>query len=80
MNAHVAGDKDLTLASEDEPRRYQVQEKAGWYDVVDGAGAVVCSCGSQANAQQYVALLTQAYRRGYRLGYRQAKHGRDEGC
>ena len=33
---------------------------------------MILACGAEANAGQYAALLNQAYRRGYKAGYRKA--------
>lgn len=35
--------------------------------------AVIVACGHEANASQYAVLLTQAYRRGYKAGYRKGR-------
>ena len=41
--------------------------------VVDASGSTICVCGSRPNAEGYAALLNQAYRRGYKTGYRVAR-------
>jgi hypothetical protein len=60
-----------TDPDENEPFRVEVAD--GEFRVVDLAGQVVLVCGNEANASQYVALLSQAYRRGYKAGYRKAR-------
>ena len=37
------------------------------------AGEVVLGSGDEASAQQYAVLMNQAYRCGYKAGYRRAK-------
>lgn len=54
---------------------YQVQSSESQFQVVDESGRVVLNSGDRANAEQYVALLNQAFQRGYKAGYRAAKRG-----
>ena len=61
--------------TEQEKAAYRVEHRDGAWWVVRGDEQAVCSCRDEANAQQYVALLNEAYRRGYRHGYRTAKRG-----
>jgi hypothetical protein len=60
-----------TDPEENDPFRVEVAD--GEFRVVNMAGEVVLVCGNEANAIQYVALLSQAYRRGYKAGYRKAR-------
>ena len=55
------------------PLPYQVQSADKLFQVVDEFGRVVLNSGDRANAEQYVALLNQAFQRGYKAGYRAAK-------
>jgi len=42
--------------------------------VVEGdESKLVLQCGDQQSAEQYVVLMNQAYRRGYKAGYRSAR-------
>ncbi len=66
QDAHPNPDPD-----ENEP--YRVEIAPGSCHVVDAAGAVIVVCGHEANASQYAVLLTQAYRRGYKAGYRKGR-------
>lgn len=52
---------------------YEVQSAESHIRVVDESGRVVLNCASLANAEQYVALLNQAFERGYKAGYRAAR-------
>ena len=52
---------------------YRVESEGDGYRVVDREGNVVISSGSAANAEHYAALLNQAYRRGYKAGFRDAR-------
>ena len=56
-----------------ETRPYRVDAEGDLYGVFDAEGNVVCTCGDPLNAQQYAALLNQAFERGYKAGYRAAK-------
>jgi len=52
---------------------YRVQSSEGHIRVVDESGRVVLNCGDLANAEQYVALLNQAFQRGFKAGFRAAR-------
>jgi hypothetical protein len=43
------------------------------FAVLDESGRVVVVCADERSAVDYAVLLTEAYRRGYKAGYR---HGR----
>ncbi len=58
----------------DQNQPYRVTpHDSGSYRVLDATGQTVCSCHDADNAQHYATLLNQAYRRGYKAGYRAAK-------
>jgi hypothetical protein len=59
--------------ADNETPPYEVACENGICRVVDTAGQVVCVCGDQTNAESYLVLLNQAYKRGYKAGYREAK-------
>ena len=61
------------MADPDETEPYQVETSQGVFQVVDASAEVVLTCEDEANAGQYAALLTQAYRRGYKAGYRKGR-------
>jgi len=63
------------MTDPDETQPYQVKATQGVFQVVDASGQVVLACDREANAGQYAALLTQAYRRGYKAGYRNGRSG-----
>jgi hypothetical protein len=54
---------------------YQVLPVENQFQVVDDSGRVVLNSGDRANAEQYVALLNQAFQRGYKAGFRAARRG-----
>lgn len=56
---------------------YRTQSTENQFQVVDESGRMVLSSGDRANADQYVALLNQAFQRGYKAGFRAAKRGLD---
>ena len=61
------------MTDPDENEAYRVEAAHGVFQIVDAAGEVILACGDEANAGQYAALLNQAYRRGYKAGYRKAR-------
>ena len=52
---------------------YQVEPMGDGFVVVDSEGNAIIASSTSANADQYAALLNQAYRRGYKAGFRRAK-------
>ncbi len=52
---------------------YQARSANGRGQVLDESGRVVLTCGDEASAANYAVLLNEAYRRGYKAGYREAK-------
>lgn len=57
----------------DDKSPYCVVENAKRYQVQDAAGQVLVECRDPHSARHYAALLNQAYRYGYRAGYRARK-------
>jgi hypothetical protein len=62
-----------SMTDPDENEPYRVEAAHGVFQIVDAAGEIILACGDEANAAQYAALLSQAYRRGYKAGYRKAR-------
>jgi len=60
--------------NEEARRPYRAAEKNGAWSVVDADGRMVCACGDERNARHYETLLNQAHERGYKAGWRAAKH------
>jgi hypothetical protein len=52
---------------------YSVGVEDGNHGVIDEEGRLVCACGTETNARHYMVLLNQAWRRGYKAGYRDGK-------
>ena len=65
--------------TEDADKPYQAKSVSGRGQVLDDSGRVVLTCGDEASAADYVVLLNEAYRRGYKAGYRDAKKPRSPG-
>ena len=61
------------MTDPDENRPYRVAPEGDGFKIVDGEGNVIITSTTSANADQYAALLNQAYRRGYKAGFRNAK-------
>jgi hypothetical protein len=51
---------------------YYVNERDGNFVVVSDSDNVVLVCQDEASASNYAVLLTEAYQRGYKAGYRNA--------
>lgn len=52
---------------------YHVEQDGETYLVVDGEGREVLSCRDACSAEHYLVLMNQAYRSGYRAGFRDAR-------
>ncbi len=61
------------MSDSNENDQYRVEPAGALFQIVNAAGEVILNCGDAANAGQYAALLSQAYRRGYKAGYRKAR-------
>lgn len=57
----------------EEQEPYRVLPKDSTYCVVDDNDRTVLTCRDEPSAGHYVALLTQAFRRGYKVGFREAR-------
>ena len=58
---------------DDTEHPFQPVSDQGRFRILDESGATVLECGDAGSAQHYATLLNQAYRRGYKSGYRAAK-------
>ena len=61
------------MVDPDETEPFRVEAAESVFQVVDASGGVVLTCADEANAGQYAALLTEAYRMGYKAGYRKGR-------
>jgi hypothetical protein len=57
----------------DEQDPYRVVPDAARFNVVDWEDSVVLICGDAPSAEQYAAMMNQAYRRGFKAGFRKAR-------
>lgn len=57
----------------DETGPYRVAEEEDDYRVMSPSGMTVMACRDGASAQHYATLMNQAYRAGYKAGYREGK-------
>ncbi len=55
------------------PHLHRVAERDGKFDVLNSSGAVVLVCQDEASATNYAVLLSEAFQRGYKAGYRDGK-------
>jgi hypothetical protein len=56
----------MTMTDPDEKLAYRVESEGDLFKVVDWEGKVIITSSTAANADQYAALMNQAYRRGYK--------------
>ncbi|WP_182869871.1 hypothetical protein [Stieleria mannarensis] len=57
----------------EESQLFHVVEESGKFEVLDPSGRSLMTCRDTASAEHYATLLNQAYKRGYKDGYREAK-------
>ena len=57
----------------DEKVSYRTSLKNGVWAVQDESGRVVMACRDERSATDYTVLLNEAYRRGYKAGYRDSR-------
>ena len=57
----------------DEKEPYRIEPEGGRFKVLDWEDGVVLTCGDEPSAAQYAALMNQAYRRGFKAGFRKAR-------
>lgn len=53
---------------------YRVNERDGTFEIVNDSGNVILVCHDEPSAANYVVLLNEAFQRGYKRGYRDAKN------
>ena len=59
----------------DEPQSaYSVHERDGRYEVSAVSGRVIMVCNDESSASHYAVLLNEAYRAGYKSGYRDGRN------
>jgi hypothetical protein len=71
------GNADQPVATDEIEPPYRVESTESQFRVVDESGRTVLSTGNRENAEQYAAMLNQAFQRGFKSGYRAAKRGLD---
>ena len=57
----------------DETEPYTVQPEGGRFSILDWEGNVILMCGDSPSAEQYAALLNQAFRRGFKSGFHRGR-------
>jgi hypothetical protein len=55
---------------------YEVIEQDHQFAVLSPSGLTIVQCRDSMNAQHYATLLNQAYRSGYKEGFRQGKQSK----
>lgn len=54
---------------------YRTQATGKHFRIIDETERVILDCGDQMSAEQYAALLNEAFGRGFKAGFRAAKRG-----
>jgi hypothetical protein len=62
-----------TMIDPDEREPYAVKSEDGRFSVVNWDGSVILVCGDAPSAEQYTALMNQAFRCGFKAGFRKAR-------
>ena len=57
----------------DEQEPYRVELDGPRFKIVDWEENVALQCGDKPSAEQYAVLMNQAFRRGFKAGYRKAR-------
>ncbi len=57
----------------DKREPYTVQPDGARVRVVDWEGNVILTCGDSPSAEHYAALMNQAFRRGFKAGFRKGR-------
>jgi hypothetical protein len=71
LNAPVSGSQHIMSDINDDPESpYIEHERDGRYEVCAASGRVIMVCNDQSSASHYAVLLNEAYRAGYKVGYR----------
>jgi len=61
----------------DDPRdAYTVRERDGRFEVRAPSGRAVIVCGDEGSACQYASLMNEAFKAGFKAGYREGRGGR----
>jgi len=58
---------------DDKELAYTLRKHNGHYEVCAASGRVIMVCGDESSASQYAALLNEAHRAGYKMGYRDSR-------
>ncbi len=57
----------------DEATPYRINPRNGGWEVLDDSGRVVMKCRDERSATDYAVLLNEAYQRGFKAGWREAR-------
>lgn len=57
----------------DEQEPYRAEPDGLRFKVVDWEENIALVCGDKQSAEQYAVLMNQAFRRGYKAGFRKAR-------
>lgn len=57
----------------DEQEPYRIEPDGARFKVVDWEGNAALACGDRPSAEQYAVLMNEAFRRGFKAGFRKAR-------
>ena len=60
----------------DEKEPYRIEPDGPRFKITDWEENVALLCSDRPSAEQYAVLMNQAFRRGYKVGYRKARTAR----
>ena len=60
---------------DDTSKPYSVNKADGRFEILDETGRVIVACADDATALNYAVLLNEAYKMGYKAGYRDGRKG-----
>jgi len=63
----------MTIVKDNVQPAYTVKAQNVRFEVCAASGRVVMKCGDEDSASHYASLLNEAYRAGYKLGYRDGR-------
>ena len=63
----------MSVVTNETQLAYTVQERNARFEICAASGRVVLVCGDEGSAAHYAALMNEAHRAGYKLGYKDGR-------
>ena len=64
----------MPVVTDDQQSAYTVQERNARFEICAASGRTILVFDDEGSAAHYAALLTEAHRAGYKLGYRDGRN------